>query len=127
MRVIVKHRGNLKKTTDFLTKAQRIRFETILSRYGEKGVALLREATPKDTGLTASSWDYRVNVSRNGVYSVSFTNSHIVDGVPIAILLQYGHGTRNGGYIQGRDYINPAIQPVFDEMANALWREVTGK
>ena len=127
MRVIVKHRGNLKKTTDFLTRAQRIRFETILSRYGEKGVALLREATPKDTGLTASSWDYRVNVSRNGVYSVSFTNSHIVDGVPIAILLQYGHGTRNGGYIQGRDYINPAIQPVFDEMANALWREVTGK
>lgn len=127
MRVIVKHTGDLRKTTDFLTRAQQIQYRAILERYGQRGVEALSAATPRDTGLTASSWGYKVEVGQNGTASVSFTNSNVVRGVPIALLIQFGHGTRNGGYVQGRDYINPALRPVFDEMANTLWKEVTGK
>ena len=127
LRVIVRHRGDLHKTRNFLTKAQQAQYQTILEHYGQRGVEALAAATPRDTGLTAASWGYQVEVGRNGRASVSFTNSNVVRGVPIAIILQYGHGTRNGGYVQGRDYINPAVQPIFDEMANTLWKEVTGK
>ena len=127
MRVIFKHTGDLRKTTDFLSRVQQIRYRDILERYGQKGVDALSAATPRDTGKTASSWGYKINIDRSGIFSISFTNSNVVDGVPVAIIIQYGHGTRNGGYVQGRDYINPVIQPLFDEMANDLWKEVAGR
>jgi hypothetical protein len=84
----------------------------------------LKNATPVDSGETANSWDYEIRHYPGGA-SIAWTNSHVVDGVPIAIILQYGHATRNGGYVQGRDYINPALRPIFEKMANDLWEEVT--
>ena len=93
-------------------------------QYGREGVAALASATPVDSGLTASSWYYEI-INRNGTAQITFYNSNIQNGVPIAIILQYGHGTRNGGWVQGRDYINPAIQPIFDRIANDAWKEVT--
>ena len=95
-----------------------------LDKYGREGVAALSSATPVDTGLTADSWYYKVEHA-NGSASINFYNSNIQNGVPIAIILQYGHGTGNGGWVQGRDYINPAIQPIFDKIAENAWREVT--
>lgn len=88
------------------------------------GVDALNSATPKDTGLTASSWYYEIEKTSTGV-TIAFYNSNIQNGIPIAIILQYGHGTGTGGWVQGRDYINPAIQPIFDEIAEKAWREVT--
>jgi hypothetical protein len=93
-------------------------------KYGREGVAALASATPVETGQTANSWYYEVS-KENGSITISFFNSNIQNGVPIAIILQYGHGTRNGGWVQGRDYINPAIQPIFDKITNNAWREVT--
>jgi hypothetical protein len=95
-----------------------------LDRYGQEGVAALASATPVDSGLTARSWYYEIKRDRNSA-TISFLNSNIQNGVPIAVILQYGHGTRNGGWVQGRDYINPAIQPIFDKIANSAWKEVT--
>ncbi len=95
-----------------------------LDRYGREGVAALAAATPVDTGATAASWYYRIE-NQKGSVTISFYNSNIQNGVPIAIILQYGHGTGTGGWVQGRDYINPAIQPVFDKIAREAWREVT--
>ena len=122
--IVVKHRGSFNRTERFLQRITKIDYKSILERYAQEGVAALAAATPVDSGLTANSWDYEIRVSRYG-YSIAWTNSNIVDGVPIAVILQYGHGTRNGGWVQGRDYINPAIQPIFDKIANELWREVT--
>lgn len=119
-----RHSGDLKKTTRFLSKAKAFRIEQILARYGAKGVEALSAATPKDSGETASSWYYEIKIN-NGNSSLSFLNSSINNGVPIAIILQYGHGTGTGGWVEGRDYINPAIQPIFDEIVNQAWREVT--
>jgi hypothetical protein len=95
-----------------------------LDKYGRAGVEALSNATPKDTGQTASSWYYEIKRS-NGSVSIQFKNSNIREGVPIAVILQYGHGTGTGGWVEGRDYINPAIQPIFDEIANNAWKEVT--
>lgn len=95
-----------------------------LDKYGREGVAALASATPVDSGLTADSWKYEI-VRKNGSVSITFSNTNIQNGVPIAIILQYGHGTGTGGWVQGRDYINPAIQPLFDKIANDAWREVT--
>jgi hypothetical protein len=95
-----------------------------LDRYGKAGVAALASATPVDTGLTARSWSYKIERSDKSV-TISFHNSNIQNGVPIAIILQYGHGTRNGGWVEGRDYINPAIRPIFDQITTNAWREVT--
>lgn len=92
----------------------------------KKGVAALSAATPVDTGLTANSWKYEITHNKESA-TISFTNTNIQNGVPIAVILQYGHATRNGGWVQGRDYINPAIQPIFDEIAKDAWREVTKK
>lgn len=112
------------KTDNFLKasikKIKQIDFE----KYGEAGVAALASATPKATGKTAASWYYTIK-NQNGIVSITFNNSNIVNGVPIAIVLYYGHSTKNGGWIQGRDYIKPAIRPVFDEMTNKMWEEVT--
>jgi len=97
---------------------------SILNRYGERGVKALSDATPIDSGETARSWSYEV-VNKNGRYKIEFDNSNVNDGVSIAIILQYGHGTRNGGYVQGIDYINPALKPVFDDMVAELTKEVS--
>lgn len=121
--VIFKHRGSFKNTENFLSKAQKAEHFRVLDKYAKEGVSALMGATPVDTGKTANSWDYEINVS-NGSYSISWTNSNVIDGVPIAIILQYGHATRNGGYVQGRDYINEALKPIFDRIANEVWREV---
>jgi hypothetical protein len=95
-----------------------------LDKYGRAGVESLSNATPKDTGQTASSWYYEIKRS-NGSVSIQFKNSNVHEGVPIAVILQYGHGTGTGGWVEGRDYINPAIQPIFDAIANNAWKEVT--
>lgn len=122
--VSFKHSGNFNRTTTFLSKARTLNFRSVLSIYGEKGVEALSAATPIDTGLTANSWSYQIIHSKN-LYTIAWNNSNLSDyGTPIAILLQYGHGTQNGGYVHGRDYINPAIQPIFDKMADEAWKEV---
>ena len=119
-----RQKGDFSNTTKFLTKAKNGVRLGELERYGREGVAALASATPVDTGLTANSWYYKIE-SKNGSTTITFCNSNIQNGVPIAIILQYGHGTRNGGWVQGRDYINPAIQPIFDRLAKDAWREVT--
>lgn len=119
-----RHQGDFSKLTSFLEKAKEAVKLGDLDRYGREGVSALASATPVDSGLTASSWFYKIE-HKNGSVSISFHNSHINKGVPIAIILQYGHGTRNGGWVEGRDYINPAIQPIFDKIADDAWREVT--
>ncbi len=122
--ITFRHRGDFSKLTSYLEKAKRaIRLGT-LDKYGREGVAALASATPIDSGLTASSWYYKIE-HKSGSASIGFYNSNIQNGVPIAIILQYGHGTGTGGWVQGRDYINPAIQPIFDRIANEAWREVT--
>ena len=122
--ITFRHKGDFSKLTRFLEKAK----ETVrlgdLDKYGREGVAALASATPIDTGLTASSWYYEIE-NKNGRATISFHNSNIQNGVPIAIILQYGHGTGNGGWVEGRDYINRAIQPIFDKIVNNAWREVT--
>ena len=116
--------GDFSKTIKFLERAKQIVHISDLDRYGRAGVAALKSATPVDTGLTADSWYYEIK-NKNGSVEISFNNSNIQNGVPIAIILQYGHATRNGGWVQGRDYINPAIQPIFDEIVKSAWKEVT--
>lgn len=119
----IRQKGDFKKLTSFLEKAKEGLDIGVLYKYGRKGVVALSSATPVDTGLTASSWFYKIE-NKNGVAKIEFHNSNIQNGVPIAVILQYGHGTRNGGYVVGRDYINPALQPVFDELAKNAWKEV---
>lgn len=119
-----RQQGDFSKLTRFLERAKEAVHIGDLDKYGREGVAALASATPVDTGLTANSWHYEI-VQKKGSVSISFYNTNIQNGVPIAIILQYGHATRNGGWIQGRDYINPAIQPIFDKIANDAWREVT--
>ena len=119
-----RHKGDFRRLSSYLEKAKEFANLGVLDRYGREGVAALASATPRDSGLTASSWRYEI-VRSKGSVSVRFLNSNIQNGVPIAIILQYGHGTGTGGWVQGRDYINPAIQPIFDRLANDVWREVT--
>ena len=120
----IKQKGNFDKSIQFLGQLKRGVNLRSLEKYGEEGVAALAAATPVDTGKTANSWYYEITKERGSV-SISFHNSNIQNGIPRAILLQYGHGTNNGGWVQGRDYINPAIQPIFDKIANNAWKEVT--
>lgn len=119
-----RHKGDFSNLTRFLERAKNGVRIGELDKYGRAGVAALASATPVDTGRTASSWYYEVE-NKNGVAKITFANSNVQNGVPIAIILQYGHGTGTGGWVQGRDYINPAIQPLFDQIANDAWREVT--
>ena len=119
-----RQKGDFSKFTRFLEKAKNAVRLGDLDRYGREGVAALASATPKETGKTASSWFYEIE-NKNGSVVISFHNSNIQNGVPIAIILQYGHGTGTGGWVQGRDYIKPAIRPIFDRLANDAWREVT--
>ena len=122
--VRITHKGNFNNTERFLKGAPKINYRKILQKYAEEGVKALASATPVDSGITANSWDYELKVGK-GFYSISWTNSNVVDGVPIAIILQYGHGTGTGGYVQGRDYINPALKPIFDKISESLWQEVS--
>jgi hypothetical protein len=119
-----RHKGDFSKFTSFLEKTKNAVRLGDLDRYGRAGVTALSSATPVESGLTASSWSYTIE-HRDGSTTISFHNTNIQNGVPIAIILQYGHATGTGGWVQGRDYINPAIRPIFDQLANDAWREVT--
>lgn len=119
-----RQKGDFSKLTRFLERAKEVVRLGDLDKYGREGVAALASATPVESGLTANSWYYEIT-NKNGSATITFYNSNVNKGVPIAIILQYGHGTRTGGWVQGRDYINPAIQPIFDKIANEAWREVT--
>lgn len=117
-------KGDFKNLTSFLERVKGAVHVSNLDEFGKRGVAALSAATPVDTGATASMWSYKIERQGDTV-SINFCNDNINDNVPIAIILQYGHGTKGGGYVQGRDYINPAVQPIFDEIANKAWREVS--
>lgn len=118
-----KQKGDFKNLESFLNKASKFDMRSILDRYGREGVEALRSNTPIDSGLTASSWDYYIETN-NKTSKIVWTNTHNISGVNIAIILQYGHATKNGGYVQGQDYINPAIRPIMDKIAEDVWREV---
>lgn len=119
-----RQKGDFSNLTRFLERAKNLVHISDLDRYGREGVAALASATPVDTGKTASSWYYDIKINKESA-SITFNNSNIQNGVPIAIILQYGHGTRNGGWVEGRDYINPVIKPIFDKIAEEAWKEVT--
>ena len=118
-----KHRGDFSKTYKVLERSVDISNLSVLDVYGREGVQALMASTPVDTGETARGWDYHIE-KRSGCVAIVWTNSNINNGCNIAVLLQYGHATRNGGYVQGRDYINPAMRPIFDKLADAAWKEV---
>ena len=122
--ITFRQKGDFSKLTRYLEKIKESVRIGDLDKYGREGVAALASATPVDTGDTANSWYYKIE-NQKGSVKLSFYNSNIQNGVPIAVILQYGHGTRNGGWVQGRDYINPAIQPIFDKIADEAWRDVT--
>lgn len=122
--ITFRQKGDFSNLTKFLERAKEAVHIGGLDKYGREGVAALASATPIDSGQTANSWKYKIE-QKKGTVSLSFYNTNIQNGVPIAVILQYGHATRNGGWVQGRDYINPAIQPIFDKIANEAWREVT--
>lgn len=122
--VTFRQKGDFSKVTSFLERAKESINLGVLDKYGRRGVELLSAATPKDSGITAGSWSYEIEQKKNQA-TISFHNTNIIDDwFHLAIALQYGHGTRNGGWVEGRDYINPVIQPLFDEMADEVWREV---
>lgn len=122
---IVSRRGSWNKTEAALNGFLKKSFaESIMEKYGRIGVDILRKYTPKRTGLTAASWSYKIETTRDGLYSLQFYNSNVNDGVCIAVILQYGHGTRNGSYVRGVDYLNPAAREIFDHMALSMWMEV---
>lgn len=116
--------GSFKKTEEFLSKMARADFFSLLDRYGQVGADALASATPVDSGLLANSWTYEV-IKKKGKYAIVWHNTNIENGIPVAILIQYGHGTGTGGWVDGRDYINPAIQPIFDQITDEVWRQVT--
>lgn len=116
--------GSFKNTESFLRSAQKLPIERIIEPYVQAGVDALEAATPSDSGLAANSWGYVIHKS-GGVYTITWTNNDVENGFPVAIMLQYGHGTGTGGYVHGRDYINPAIKPIFDKIAEQVWKAVT--
>lgn len=117
-------KGSFKNTYRFLGKISTLNLYNKLKKYGEAGVVALAKATPVDTGTTAMSWEYKIETF-NGRVVISWWNKNVIDGVPIALVIQYGHVTETGGWVEGKDYINPAIQPIFDKMVDDVWREVT--
>lgn len=125
MKYSFKHIGDFSKTLKFLNAVTNKRYLNRLNDYGQIGVDALYQATPKNTGLTAASWDYVIE-SQNGRTTISWFNKNVVKGINIAIILDHGHGTGRGTYVQGRHYISPAIRPVFDKIADDIWKEVKG-
>lgn len=124
MKISFTSKGDFSKTIKFLNKVKNVKINDILSKYGEIGVNALSQATPKDSGVTSRSWNYKIEVNNDNA-SIVWYNTNVVKGVNIAVILQYGHGTRNGGWVEGRDYINPAMKPIFDKIADQVWKEVT--
>lgn len=124
MMITITQKGSFNNTERYLNRLKTQDAFNVLSKYGSIGAAALASATPVDSGETAASWYYSI-VIRKGYYSIRWHNRHVESGIPIAVLIQYGHGTRNGGYVQGRDYIMPAIRPIFDMISAEAWREVT--
>ena len=122
--ISISNRGSFKNTEKLLKKSLGLDYMSVLEKYGREGVQALSAATPVDSGKTSTSWNYRINRNRTGI-SLEFYNTNVNKGVNIAIILQYGHGTRQGGWVQGKDYINPALKPIFDQLADAAWKEVT--
>ena len=122
--IVLSSKGDFSKATRYFERLRETAKLGVLDKYGREGVAALSSATPVETGLTANSWTYKIQLSESSA-SIEFHNSNINNGVPIAIILQYGHGTGTGGWVEGRDYINPAIRPVFDKIVEDLWKEVT--
>lgn len=122
--ITFRHKGDFSKTDRYFERLREAAKVGVLDKYGRAGVEALKSATPVDSGRTANSWNYEIE-RQNGSVSIIFNNTNINKGVPIAIILQYGHGTGTGGWVQGRDYINPAIQPIFDKLADEAWKEVT--
>ena len=118
-----RQKGDFAKLSRSLERAKEAVKVGILDKYGREGVAALASATPTDSGKTAASWEYEI-IRQNGSVSIVFKNTNVNKGVNIAVILQYGHGTGTGGWVQGRDYINPAIQPIFDRIADEAWKEV---
>ncbi len=116
--------GNFDKTLKFLNAMQKLDIGKICEAQAQKGVSALMAATPRDTGLSANSWGYKIIQSKGSVM-IGWTNSDVENGFPVALMIQYGHGTGTGGYIQGRDFINPAMRPIFDEIAATVWKAVT--
>lgn len=125
MSVSVKQEGHFKDTLNFLKSAEKKDYTSLLKKYGEMGVSALSAATPIDTGMTASSWEYRIKKGKHYI-GLEWHNTNVNDGVVVAVLIQYGHATRNGGYVPGRDFINPAMRPILDNLADQLWKEVKG-
>ena len=123
MKISFTSKGNFSKTIKFLNKVKNVKINDILSKYGKIGVNALSQATPKDSGVTSRSWNYKIEVNNDNA-SIVWYNTNVVKGVNIAVILQYGHGTRNGGWVEGRDYINPAMKPIFDKIADQVWKEV---
>lgn len=121
--ITITTKGKYSKLNKYLNKLKEFDRDRILNKYGSKGIKALEKYTPKDTGVTAESWYYEI-VNKEGRYSIIFGNKNVVDEVPIAIILQYGHVSQNGTWVEGKDYINPAIKPVFEKMADELWEEV---
>lgn len=117
-------KGDFVNTERYLKKAKDKNYKPILDKYGSEGVQILSSVTPEDTGHTSNSWSYQV-VKTKGGYKINWYNDNVVDGVPIVILLQYGHGTRSGAFVQGRDFINPAMRPLFDRISENLWKEAS--
>ena len=122
--VSIHHKGDFKKSIKFLNAITNIPIKNILEKYGSMGVSALAAATPVDTGKTAASWTYEIEMNKDS-YVITWLNTNVVNHVNIALILQYGHATKNGGWVSGRDYINPALQPVFDQIAAEACREVT--
>lgn len=118
------HKGNLSKTLNFLKRSHKIPID-VLEKYGDEGLAVLREATPVDSGLTASSWFYEIVERDDNTTVLRFCNANVHNGVNVAVILQYGHATGTGGWVEGIDYINPVIQPIFNRMVKNIWREVS--
>lgn len=119
----IKQSGDFKNTESFFSRALNTSYRSVLEVYGEKGVQALRSATPTDSGKTAESWGYVIEQNKDSL-RITFTNSNIKNGVNIAVILNYGHGTAGGAYVAGRNYIDPAIRPIFDKIANDAWKEV---
>ncbi len=124
--ITISQSGNFKNIEGFFKRTKKRNLKKELEKYGEKGVELLASATPKKTGVTASSWYYEI-VEENGQVSINFCNSSMIGATPIVILIRYGHATRNGGFVEGNDFVTPIIEKLFKEMADTIWKEVTGK
>ena len=122
--ITIESQGDWKMTRNWFDRMTKLDLALIMNQFGKEGVSALRAATPSKSGETAASWNYEVTRKGNN-WKITWTNSHVNKGANIAVLIQYGHGTRNGGYVVGRDYINPAIRPVFDKIAAKAWKEVT--